>query len=334
MSVNSIIIEDINFNYENIVYDFPIKYKNSFISEIKYKIDNKKKNFILKGPSMKFLKPKKDIETNIYLEFNNNNWNFYNLLQNIDNNIIKLIVKKSKTWFGNSMPINIVDEFYKTTINLQKNNNPRLKVKINNEEYLDSKYHDKKVIPYFKLKHIKFLSVECFLEIELDSLSLDEINLENENININNNNLNIEKINTKDINNLEILENINNNLNEISDLNIINKENDLSNFEINENINSNDIEIENNNNKIENTINIEHEKCINNNSDLSELQLNDDLEFILPSDNEIINFRKKNYYKKINKYTKDLIDISQKISKYRNKIDSNIYFDSDSDIEN
>ena len=79
MNTNTIIINDIDFNYDNIMYDYPIKNKNAFISALLYKIDNKKKNFLIRGPPMKFIKPKKDTDKYIYLEFLNLIYYLYKL---------------------------------------------------------------------------------------------------------------------------------------------------------------------------------------------------------------------------------------------------------------
>jgi hypothetical protein len=190
------IIDLQDLDYNNLIFDHPVKKNNIYLTYIYIKRKNGKIVPIIKVPYMKMLETKGD--KYIYLEFNpdnNNDYSLYNFISNFDNNIIKLITRKSKTWFGKTMPLNVVDEFYKSTIKTIKDNNlPRLKIKIKNNEYLNNNYFNKDVIPYFKFKYLKFLSNESYLELELYKLELlnnnivkNEESCNNEDIIYNNN---------------------------------------------------------------------------------------------------------------------------------------------------
>ena len=255
-----------DLDYNNLIFEHPIKKNNIYLTYIYKKKKNEKIIPIIKVPYMKLLDNKN--YKYIFLQFNpSNDYSLYNFLSNFDNNIIKLISKKSKTWFGKTMPINIVDEIYKSTIKSYKESvNPRIKIKIKNNEYINENFYNKNVIPYFKFKYLKFTTNESYLELELYKLDL----LEEE---------------TNDVKDVQDIEN---------------------KIDISKTINFNET-------IREEIINLEN---INNINEIKSVDKIKNREYI---------------EKKLDKYTNELLSLSNKINKYRNLLLEKNNENSDSD---
>ena len=147
------------FDFDGLIYNKPRKERGKYIGKVKYKIPGRKSHdkIIIKTPRLKCLDDLRisDDRCILELELSNNNIDFYQFLINMDDKNITAAYINSKHWFGQQFPMDIIDEFYKPFIKMNRNKNPSIKVRIIYEE-----------LKNFDLEELKkdqelFLWIEC-----------------------------------------------------------------------------------------------------------------------------------------------------------------------------
>lgn len=126
-SLNILNYKDIDVN--EIVFSSPEKLKGgSYISVPKY---NNEPIYIQTPRLINKGFTKSEQRCSIELELDNTHLSFYEFITNIDDFNIVEIQKKSKSWFKQEFPLDVVEEFYKSPVKMARSKNaPSLKVKI------------------------------------------------------------------------------------------------------------------------------------------------------------------------------------------------------------
>jgi hypothetical protein len=124
-----------------------------------------------------------DNELILELEFNKNQWNFYQFIQSLDEQNILIINKKSPEWFKQNFPLDVIDDFYHSNIKVKKSNiAPIIKFRINLNSILNIKTNTDQVIKLtdlkpncelvlnLKFKGLKFLRQQVFCDWQIDDI--------------------------------------------------------------------------------------------------------------------------------------------------------------------
>ena len=111
-----------------------------------------------------------DSKTYLELELDKKHINFYEFINNIDDQNIRETFKNSEDWFQEKLPMDVVDDYYKTNIKMRKyNKSPIIKFKIpiyknNTKRSCDIFGDDLKPIEVNEIK--QKTDVICILELE------------------------------------------------------------------------------------------------------------------------------------------------------------------------
>ena len=126
---NITIVDYKKFDFDKLTFNQPEKTKaGSFLAAAKYN----NQDVFIQSPRLKCSQlVKTDNRCVLELEFDKSHGLFYEYITSIDDFSIIQIQKNSKTWFNKSIPLDIVEEFYKTPVKIgRKNNPPSLKIKV------------------------------------------------------------------------------------------------------------------------------------------------------------------------------------------------------------
>ena len=126
-SISIVNYKDIDFN--NLSFCEPDKTKNgSHIAYAKYNGND----LFIQTPRLNCSQIlKNDTRCSLELEFDKSHGLFYEFITSIDDFSIINIQKNSKSWFGKAIPLDIIEEFYKTPVKLgRKNKPPSIKIKV------------------------------------------------------------------------------------------------------------------------------------------------------------------------------------------------------------
>lgn len=199
MSIELFNLSTINFS--NIKYSNPQKNKGSYTTELTY--DDKE--IYIMTPKLKLINEIniKENKCSIDLEIDDDNKQFYETMSNFDDFNILKVHNNSKEWFGKEFPIDVVEDFFSSS--LKHKNIPKLKLKLNNKNNNCLVYDiDKKIIDSIKsnsdiicvLKHVglKFLSQQVIsewvpIQIKTNYVSPDDNYLINDKFNISTENI-------------------------------------------------------------------------------------------------------------------------------------------------
>ena len=123
---------------------------------------------------------KNDTRCSLELEFDKAHGLFYEYITSIDDFNVINIQKHSKQWFGKEIPLDIVEEFYKTPVKMgRKNKPPTLKIKVplskgepvctvydanNNETSFSRLKQNSKTLVVLKFLGLKFLTQQVLCE--------------------------------------------------------------------------------------------------------------------------------------------------------------------------
>merc|ERR1711990_983150 len=90
----------------------------SYLVEMYLKNGTKKENIYIQTPKLKNISGINVSENRAYveLEFNENNPDFYDFFVKTDEECILTAHKKSKKWFKQAFPLDVIDEFYNSNI--------------------------------------------------------------------------------------------------------------------------------------------------------------------------------------------------------------------------
>ena len=175
---NITIVDYKKFDFDKLTFNQPDKTKaGSFLAAAKYN----NQDVFIQTPRLKCSQlVKTDNRCALELEFDKSHGLFYEYITSIDDFSIIQIQKNSKPWFNKSIPLDIVEEFYKTPVKVgRKNNPPALKIKVplsksdpvctiydnkNNEITFSKLKTNSKAVVVLKFVGLKFLKQQVICE--------------------------------------------------------------------------------------------------------------------------------------------------------------------------
>lgn len=202
MDFKSIIVNNIN-------YDKPVYIKNKQIAKTNYNNDN----LIIKTPIVltktNIINGKKKY---INIELNKSNRDFFKFITETEENGVQKVYNNCKEWFGKEISLNILDDYHNQLIKLSSNNNPTIKLFINDDtEIVDNEKIIKNILVKLEIQYIglKFLKQQYTSEWLIKKIELYKEENEDSDIDFDNdfdmfynkqNEINDEKDNTVELN--------------------------------------------------------------------------------------------------------------------------------------
>ena len=169
---NMKVIDYKNVSLGKINYSNPIKNKGStsLLSKISYNYNNEDIPLYVQTPKLNVASDivVNNTRTYIELELDKEHINFYEFINNIDDNNIRTTYQNSEEWFDQQLPMDIIDDFYTTPIRMRDYNKaPVIKLKL-------PVYKNKKSCDIFENNGIpielnmikKDIQVICILELK------------------------------------------------------------------------------------------------------------------------------------------------------------------------
>ena len=114
-------------------YKSPIKKNNHLYSNTYYFYNNQEIPIRIQTPKLKLISNIKsnNLSSFIELELDKEHINFFEFINNIDDNNIAITYNNSDLWFQNQLPMDIIDDYYIGQIKMKKyNKSPIIKFKI------------------------------------------------------------------------------------------------------------------------------------------------------------------------------------------------------------
>ena len=157
----------------NIRYHEPVKTAGGcLISRTYYKYKSEEIPIYIQTPRLKVNSNLEILDSKTYLELelDKKHINFYEFINNIDDQNIRETYKNSEDWFQEKLPMDVVDDFYKTNIKMRKyNKSPIVKFKIplyknSSRKSCDIFGDDLKPVDVSEIK--QNTDVICILELE------------------------------------------------------------------------------------------------------------------------------------------------------------------------
>jgi uncharacterized protein YjbI with pentapeptide repeats len=128
------VIDYKKFHLSKLVYEKPIKIKGGcLMTKTKYRVNGQDIPIYIQSPKLKTISGLVLNETRSYidLELDKNHLGFYEFITNIDESNINTTHKNSDEWFGQSLPMDVIDDFYNSPIKMNKiDKAPNVKFKI------------------------------------------------------------------------------------------------------------------------------------------------------------------------------------------------------------
>jgi len=160
-------------NLSKIVYLEPVKTAGGcLISRTQYAFQKEKIPIFIQSPRLRVSSDLEILDSKTYLELelDKKHINFYEFINNIDDQNISKTYTHSEEWFQEKLPMDVVDDFYKTNIKMRKyNKSPIIKFKIpiyknKTRKSCDIFGDDLKPLDMSEIK--KNTEVICILELE------------------------------------------------------------------------------------------------------------------------------------------------------------------------
>ena len=130
-----------------------------------------------------------DLRCYIDLVLDKGHWPFYEFLTNLDEHNVLTVGNNSNNWFNQTLPLDVIDDFYKTNIKLSSRNvapKIRFKIPVSKGEIMCNLYNNKqelinytnvekdsKVIVILELIGIKFLKQQYTIDGRVVQLQMD-----------------------------------------------------------------------------------------------------------------------------------------------------------------
>lgn len=160
-------------NLSKIVYQEPVKTAGGcLMSRTLYQYQQQKIPIFIQSPRLRVSSDLEILDSKTYLELelDKKHINFYEFINNIDDQNISKTYTHSEEWFQEKLPMDVVDDFYKTNIKMRKyNKSPIIKFKIpiyknKGRKSCDIFGDDLRPIDMTEIK--KNTEVICILELE------------------------------------------------------------------------------------------------------------------------------------------------------------------------
>lgn len=175
------------YDVSNIQHSKPVKTGNNYIALSKYE-DQPIKITTSKLLCRNGLQIVDNDHAYLELEFNKSDEELYTYLAELDELHISRIYDNSKQWFGNQIPLNMIDDFYRPTLRLGKNSKHpiiRLKVPVEHGKLnvtVCNQYRrplsitelnpNAKIKATFRYEGLRFLKQQCFSNFVVESLKV------------------------------------------------------------------------------------------------------------------------------------------------------------------
>lgn len=157
-------------NLNKINYHNPVKtVGGSQISKTFYRHNGEEIPIYIQTPRLKNISNLEvnDSKTFIELELDKKHINFYEFINNIDDNNISETHAKSEDWFEQKLPMDVIDDFYKTNIKMRRYNKApviKFKLPLGKNKKCDIFGDDLQPIDISQIK--KNMDVICILELQ------------------------------------------------------------------------------------------------------------------------------------------------------------------------
>ena len=157
-------------NINKINYHNPVKTAGgSQISKTFYRHNGEEIPIYIQTPRLKNISNLEvnDSKTFIELELDKKHINFYEFINNIDDNNITETHAKSEDWFEQKLPMDVIDDFYKTNIKMRRYNKApviKFKLPLGKNKKCDIFGDDLQPIDISQIK--KNMDVICILELQ------------------------------------------------------------------------------------------------------------------------------------------------------------------------
>lgn len=168
----------------SIIVSKPKKQDNNYICPIYFTQDQSKKKKLehsFTNSTLIDIKRTKTNENFIYIKSKKNN----NYMFDLNEIIINIVKEKSQLWFNNNMNIDLIDDYYTSTIIYNKQHGDIIKLKIIDDNFDILKEHLlKKIDIGIVFEHIKFYKQKFVLECTINNINFDDNsdNIDNESI--------------------------------------------------------------------------------------------------------------------------------------------------------
>jgi hypothetical protein len=189
-----------DINVQDICFDKPVKNKyGSYISNAYIKENNEKKEIFFQTDKITSLDGIICNETRSYIEieFNNKNSNLYDFISSLEEHCIITTHKNSNFWFNQKFPLEVVDDFFKSSVKPARSNklpSIKFKIPISRKKITAQIYNQKKQLINYsnvlknnniklvvKFEGIKFLKQQCLCELFVLQIKYYDPKLENNN---------------------------------------------------------------------------------------------------------------------------------------------------------
>ena len=115
------VIDYKKFNTSKIVYKNPKKINDYLFAPMRYDYEGEEIPILIQTPKLNNFNDFGKILGNfIELELDRKHINFYEFINSIDDCNISVTHNKSETWFNQKLPMDVIDDFYKTNIKMTK----------------------------------------------------------------------------------------------------------------------------------------------------------------------------------------------------------------------
>ena len=117
------VIDYKKFQVSRVVYDKPVKCKGGcLLTKTKYNIDNNQIPIYIQTPKLRTTSGLviSDSRSYIDLELDKNHLGFYEFITNLDENNLTTTHENSNEWFGQDLPMDVIDDFYNSPLKMSK----------------------------------------------------------------------------------------------------------------------------------------------------------------------------------------------------------------------
>mgnify|MGYP001450675662 CR=1 FL=1 len=166
------VIDYKKINIENIIFKDPITVsKGCKIVKTYYNHNNEEIPIYIQTPKLRNISELNisDLITFIELELDKKHINFYEFINNIDDKNISQTHLNSENWFNKKLPMDVIDDFYKTNIKMKNfNKSPimKLKIQLDNEKNTNCDIFGEDLTP-IKISEVKKnMDIICILELQ------------------------------------------------------------------------------------------------------------------------------------------------------------------------
>ena len=178
-----------DIDYDNLNFSKPSKQNSYYYSNISYGIKNDL--FFLQTSKLKINSDTEKLGKIPSIEFEicNDNFDMYDLFMKLDDKLVKSTYNNSKEWFNQSIPLENIEEMYKSVCKpLKKNKNPSIKFKlpVENDKILSKIYNQNRELVDIKdcksgydaicilhIRGIKFMKQQYICDIYINQMKVN-----------------------------------------------------------------------------------------------------------------------------------------------------------------